>query len=73
MFVSSEPLLPYFALYEFLETLNFTYLLCSRVFPVPYTLTTLFLISTVKVPVSMVSCSNEFHMLFIKNKFLLLI
>lgn len=49
------------------------YLLHSWVFSFPYKLTNLVLINRVKVLVSMLSCSNEFHMLLIKNKFLALI
>lgn len=47
------------------------YLLRSWVFSFPYKLTNLVLINGVKVLVSMLSCSNEFHMLLIK--FLVLI
>lgn len=49
------------------------YLLDSWVFSFSYKLTNLVPINMVKVLVSMMSHSNEFHMLFIKNKFLLLI
>lgn len=48
------------------------YLLDSWVFSFSYKLTNLVPINMVKVLVSMMSRSNEFHMLFIKNKFLLL-